>query len=67
MQFHPDSLGKLLMMAFIGITAGLLTTFTGLTITNANRISSLEADANWIKAALTRIELSVNARQNAKP
>lgn len=51
-----DSWPKYTLTAFAGLVAGLMATFTHMTISNAARVSALEADFRHVDVQLQRIE-----------
>ncbi len=44
------------MTAIVGLIAGIVTTFTGMTISNTSRIAAMENEQQNIRNTLTRIE-----------
>jgi len=56
MDLHTEHFTKGLIIAGVGLVVGLVTTFTGMTIANSNRVATLEANLLWIRASLERIE-----------
>lgn len=51
-----DWLVRSVYVAAVGMVAGLVSTYTSMTLSTSIRVSSLERDVAFIKEAITRIE-----------